>query len=82
MKQKSSVLERIRQRTPLETKLKVTFQMHDYENWKNGEYFGDAEKYVKIALEEIEEHVRRHYPEASIDKLLLYPVVNWPPKKI
>lgn len=25
--------------------------MHDYDNWKNGEYLGDAEKYVPIAME-------------------------------
>jgi hypothetical protein len=63
MKKKSGALERIRQLTPLETKLKVAFQMHDYENWKNGEYFGDAEKYVEVALNEIADHAGRHNPD-------------------
>jgi len=76
MKQKSSVLEKIRQRMPLETKLKISFQMHDYENWKDGEYFGDTEKYVKIALDEIKEHIQIRYPNVNIDKLCLYRVVK------
>ena len=50
--------------------------MHDYDNWKNGEYFGDAEKYVEVALNEIAEHARRHNPEATHRELLLYNVSN------
>jgi hypothetical protein len=56
MNKKSSVVERLRKRISLETKLKVAFQMHDYENWHNGEYSGDAEKYAKIAIEIIKKH--------------------------
>lgn len=72
MKHKSRVLERIMQRIPLETKLKVAFQSHDIENWKNGEYLGDAEKYVGIALAEIKDHIQMHIPNINCDKLLLH----------
>lgn len=43
--------QKILDETPLEIKLKVAFQCYDYENWDNGEYKGDAEKYVPIAME-------------------------------
>lgn len=52
----SEAYKKILEETPLEIKLKVAFQMHDYENWKNGEYSGDAEKYVEVAMRIFKEH--------------------------
>lgn len=69
---KSKVLDRIMKRIPLETKLCVAFQASDIENWKEGEYFGDAEKYVSVAMEEIEEHIKEKFPDIDIEKLILY----------
>lgn len=55
-KKKSTALERIRARTPLLTKFKVAFEMHDYKNWEDGVYKGNAGQYAKIANEVIKEH--------------------------
>ena len=50
-------LEEIRRRISLETCLRVRLQMDDYDNWDNGEYFGDMDKINKnigIILDEVE----------------------------
>lgn len=33
----------------LKSLVRVAMDMHDYENWENGEYFGDARKFWKGA---------------------------------
>jgi len=34
----------------LKSLVRVSMDMHDYENWKNGEYFGDARKFWDGAM--------------------------------
>jgi hypothetical protein len=38
----------------LKSLVRVSMDMHDYENWKNGEYFGDARKFWDGAMQGID----------------------------
>jgi hypothetical protein len=68
----NNVIERIRKKIPLERKLRVAFQILDYENWKDGEYFGDVEKYVETTLNNVVSHINEHNPDIDINQLLLF----------
>ena len=53
----ATILKKILDETSLETALSVSFAMSDYENWKDGEYFGDGDlikRQVQSALHIIE----------------------------
>lgn len=55
---RSPKLEEIRKRISLETSLRVMFQMSDYNNWHNGEYFGNMDKInkaIELVLIEVED---------------------------
>lgn len=60
---KENVIQRILERTPFETKLKVALEMHDYDNWENGEYNGDAGKYVDVIIKEFDEYLNQKLRE-------------------
>lgn len=58
----SRLIEKILAETSLETSLRISFAMLDYENWKNGEYLGDEElinNQVESALHIIEAWVEK-----------------------
>ena len=48
MKKKIPILEKIRKETPLKTRLFISLQMEDYDNWENGDYNGDIKKLIKL----------------------------------
>lgn len=51
-------LEEIRRIIPLEISLRVSLQMDDYDNWRDGEYLGDMNKInniVEIVLKDVED---------------------------
>jgi hypothetical protein len=53
----SNIIEKILDQTSLETALRISFAMVDYENWEDGNYSGDEElikSQVESALHIIE----------------------------
>lgn len=46
----SNIIEKILDQTSLETALRISFAMADYENWEDGSYTGD-EELIKIQVE-------------------------------
>lgn len=53
----SNIIEKILDQTSLETALRISFAMADYENWEDGSYTGDGElikSQVESALHLIE----------------------------
>jgi hypothetical protein len=58
----SNIIEKILDQTSLETALRISFAMLDYENWEDGEYSGDEElikSQVESALHIIETWVEK-----------------------
>ena len=58
----SRLLEKILYETSLETSLRISFAMSDYENWEDGKYLGDEElinNQVESALHIIEAWVEK-----------------------
>jgi hypothetical protein len=58
----SRLLEKILAETSLETSLRISFAMSDYENWEDGKYLGDEElinNQVESALHIIEAWVEK-----------------------
>lgn len=55
-------LQRLLDELDLETKMRISLQMADYDNWDNGDYNGDPElikRQVECVLSNIEEWVKR-----------------------
>ena len=48
----------------LKSMVRVGIKMEDIENWKDGEYYGDAQKYVDIALSQIDRWIKKQ-PEGE-----------------
>jgi len=44
------ILKKLLSRIPLATKIKNALEMHDYDNWKEGIYYGDAGKYTSVMI--------------------------------
>ena len=76
MAKKNGAMEILRKRISLKTKLTVAFQMEDYDNWNNGFYYGNAEKYVDVALREIEKHEREKKEDSTESNAILPDVIN------
>jgi hypothetical protein len=58
----SNIIEKILDQTSLETALRISFAMVDYENWEDGNYSGDEElikSQVESALHIIETWVEK-----------------------
>ena len=63
----------------LKSLVRVSMDMHDYENWKNGEYFGDARKFWDGAMQGIDMWVDKmresQKPDTSDEALPIADVV-------
>jgi hypothetical protein len=58
----------------LKSLVRVSMDMHDYENWKNGEYFGDARKFWDGAMSGIDlwvDKMRESQNASTSDEALL-----------
>lgn len=58
----SNIIGKILDETSLETSLRISFAMSDYENWEDGKYLGDEElinNQVESALHIIEAWVEK-----------------------
>ena len=55
MKKKIPILEKIRKETPLKTRLFISLQMEDYDNWENGDYNGDRKRLLKLTSDILKE---------------------------
>jgi hypothetical protein len=53
---KSKVVERLRKKIPLETKIRVALEMNDYDNWENGTYKGSKTRLTKIIMDIFKNH--------------------------
>lgn len=53
---KSSVVGRLRNKIPLETKIRVALEMNDYDNWENGTYKGSKIRLTKIIMDIFNKH--------------------------
>lgn len=51
------VIAKLLRETSLETRIRIRLEMHDYENWDNGDYNGDQTETVKMVLEEVERYL-------------------------
>lgn len=57
----------------LKSLVRVSMSMYDYENWKNGEYFGDARKFWEGAMQGVDvwaEKMRESQKPSTSDKAL------------
>lgn len=62
----SDILDKMLKETPLKTRLFILFQMQDYNNWVNGEYFGNINKLnkrVNDVLKTVDEWVKDDMPK-------------------
>lgn len=57
MSEKENLISEFVKNIPLETRIRVTLQMNDIENFKNGTYYGDIEELLNSLLEEVEEWI-------------------------
>jgi hypothetical protein len=55
-KYKSKVVERLRKKIPLETKIRVALEMNDYDNWENGTFKGNKKELTKIIMDIFNKH--------------------------
>lgn len=58
-------LKKLLSEIALATKIKVRLEMHDYENWKDGIYHGDAGKYAPVIIDILNEY---YHFQPELDK--------------
>ena len=57
-----SEIEDILKNTPLKERLRISFEMRDADNWIDGEYHGNVNEYVDLAIGLFEEYIDELLP--------------------